>query len=1181
MRRVLQIHGGVAILGVHLFLLLHLQLPPSIATPNELSDEESKSLWHQMADSMSVVSSEDRDRFLDLCLKRRIMCDNARFMGVKPDFQWRSGITQSSKDRFWHSYTCTYNRDIKQCPVDGLWSSWSPWSRCGATCDAKGNQTRTRTCSNPVPVRGGDRCHGSMMRSRPCLGTCTDPSKGGGVEEAEAFLKEVHEAYPDLMHDCYDAHCTYGVVKRVIFEPHVRAKYWSSLSCVKYGGACPVDGKWGNWSEWSQCSLKCGTGSRTRTRTCDQPPPNFGGHPCTGAFHEEQSCIMKDCGATTTETFTEWTKWSSCSISCGGYGIQTATMVCLRHAGCDLMGVLTPYVNRSRPCYPGDCPNQGGWSEWTDWTECSAACGAGRQSRLRLCDSPFPTGGLYCLGDPLDFRLCKGDSCAGQPSPPEKTAYRRKPGEEDEEVLIGKSDEYLNGPLNPNMESTYNPWTPWSPCSDSCGTGSRKRTRWCSVSSTPLPPCEGEVQQVQFCNVFVCPVVGGWGVWMPWTPCAVTCGKGKRQRYRQCNNPLPEYGGSCDGDGMRVETCEMGNCPRVAGGSWSKWTQWSVCTVTCGGGERARQRSRQRSNGQSNGFSSFGQPGSLQQDQQEAGSKERLTCNAQPCPVDGSWAEWAEWSRCSSLCGLGRRTRDRTCTDPAPIFAGTACLGPGTDLAHCFAGPCKDAEDRALRMGPTSWIRYAPRNRPSRFLMLYLHFKPMEPSGSLLRRYRQCRSVFDDEDEDKDDSVDDEDKANDNADRKADADEKCEFMVNLKLEQAEVILSAQVRGATLEIRSPVTLSLGAWHELLVEVMKSGASLRVNNHERLYANFSRTLVKDLDFDSYMSIGAMDNDTAGMVGSISTVSVNFRTQDLFAATDWEGQGTPVSRHAVSLQSINPSIQLPHFRGIYYSPIRMYHTERLTVRVTLALDRGEGLLLYARGQSEDTLFSLGIKKTRPIICVVCSPTIGNVCHQGDLLRLHQWYHFSLHVEDNEAELRVDQGKALQLTCKGLPYRPRKVLYVGGRSALVWDDVQRATNYTEGFFGVLGTVVVNGRTVPFRQAVLMGRDDRINPDGYSRATRITPVFEHKTSIVTLHCEIAKPVDPLTEVKVIWLRSDAVLEPSDFVEIIKPVGIEKLVGTLQLQPGGHTEGIYSCVISRDGILELAHVFPVFRYIRE
>ena len=101
------------------------------------------------------------------------------------------------------------------------------------------------------------------------------------------------------------------------------------------------------------------------------------------------------------------------------------------------------------------------------------------------------------------------------------------------------------------------------------------------------------------------------------------------------------------------------------------------------------------------------------------------------------------------------------------------------------------------------------------------------------------------------------------------------------------------------------------------------------------------------------------------------------------------------------------------------------------------------------------------------------------------------SLYVDETEAELRVDQGKALQLTCKGLPFKPRSILFVGGRSAQVWGEVQRDTNYTDGFYGVLGTIVVNGRTVSFRQAVLLGRDERINPDGYSRASQYNSPYK------------------------------------------------------------------------------------------
>ena len=47
------------------------------------------------------------------------------------------------------------------------------------------------------------------------------------------------------------------------------------------------------WSEWSSCSVTCGSGEQTRTRTCDQNCDE------TRDYHlaETQSCNDNDCPA--------------------------------------------------------------------------------------------------------------------------------------------------------------------------------------------------------------------------------------------------------------------------------------------------------------------------------------------------------------------------------------------------------------------------------------------------------------------------------------------------------------------------------------------------------------------------------------------------------------------------------------------------------------------------------------------------------------------------------------------------------------------------------------------------------------------------------------------------------------------------------------------------------------------
>ena len=58
-----------------------------------------------------------------------------------------------------------------------------------------------------------------------------------------------------------------------------------------------VNGEWSGWSSWSECSKKCGRpfGRHLRTRKCDSPPPECGGHTCSGHNNENEICNKIEC----------------------------------------------------------------------------------------------------------------------------------------------------------------------------------------------------------------------------------------------------------------------------------------------------------------------------------------------------------------------------------------------------------------------------------------------------------------------------------------------------------------------------------------------------------------------------------------------------------------------------------------------------------------------------------------------------------------------------------------------------------------------------------------------------------------------------------------------------------------------------------------------------------------------
>ncbi|XP_062418980.1 A disintegrin and metalloproteinase with thrombospondin motifs 20-like [Pungitius pungitius] len=607
----------------------------------------------------------------------------------------------------------SFNIPIEEHREQFVWEPSGSWLDCSRIC--QGERRRKAAC-----VRKSDHLEVSDQRcehlprpvaaAEPCNPDCEVRWHVAGKSECSA---KCGPGYRSL-----DVQCVkYSLRKRQ--SDRMEAGACGDAAKPQTREPCHGDCLLKSWQygAWSQCSKTCGRGSRTRESYCMN---NRGRRLVDSECGEYQRLVTEACGE---QPCPKWTgsEWSECPVTCGK-GTRHRQVSCSTGAGQEKLSehLCDP---SSKPASVGGCelPDCASWQVGV-WGTCAVTCGHGYQMRAVRCVSgqygdTVDDRECNAAARPRDSQDCETPACPWA-SPVQSTArpdnFARivtqwrygswtacsvSCGKGTRERYVscrdargGVADEShcTHLPRPPESSACFSPcgqWRAgeWSPCSVTCGVGRATRQVVCSNYHQPVERsfCDPDEQIAteQECTAAPCPSVysrrrsdeqpygypqdpgrhpghSSWNVpsadnqWRtgPWGACSSTCAGGFQRRVVVCQDADGRSNSYCDERVKPDESkrCDSGPCP-----VWN-FGVWGECTQTCGGGRRTRLVVCQRPSGQMlNVYNCdiLDKPPDVEQ------------CNLQPCPGSASWQR-RPWKPCSVSCGRGTKQREIACVYP-------------------------------------------------------------------------------------------------------------------------------------------------------------------------------------------------------------------------------------------------------------------------------------------------------------------------------------------------------------------------------------------------------------------------------------------------------------------------------------------------------------------------------------